>query len=85
MADVKRKIVGYEKFKSKRGTDCCAVSTETSYVHRDGVEQLGTKTETVMIYGDSCAVITKDCIGKILAGFIGYSNGVCVVQSPQVQ
>lgn len=85
MADVKRKIVGYEKFKSKRGTDCCAVSTTTSFVPRDGVEQLGTKTETVMIYGDSCSVINKDSIGKELVGFFGYNNGVCTVQGPAVQ
>ena len=80
-----RKIVGYEKFKSKRGTDCCAVSTELAYKSRDGVEQLGIKTEVVMIYGDSCAVVNKDAIGKELVGFFGYNNGVCVVQSPDVQ
>ena len=80
-----RKIVGYEKFKSKRGTDCCAVSTELEFKAREGVEQKGTKTEVVMIYGDSCAVINKDSLGKELVGFIGYNNGVCVVQSPAVQ
>lgn len=80
-----RKIVGFEKFKSKRGTDCCAVSTETEYKPRDGVTQLGIKTEVVMIYGDSVAVINKDSIGKQLEGFIGYNNGVCVVQGPVVK
>lgn len=80
-----RKIVGFEKFTSKKGMPCCAVSTEVPYTPRDGVEQLGIKAETCMIYGDSGAVIDNKCIGKELVGFIGYSNGVCVVQSPQVQ
>ena len=80
-----RKIVGFEKFKSKRGTDCCAVSTELPYKPREGVEQLGIKTEIVMIYGDSCAAIKKDAIGKCLEGFFGYNNGVCVVQGPVVK
>lgn len=80
-----RKIVGFEKFTSKKGMPCCAVSTEVPYKARDGVEQLGIKTETCMIYGDSVSVINKDSIGKELVGFIGYSNGICVVQSPAVQ
>lgn len=80
-----RKIVGFEKFTSKKGMPCCAVSTEVPYTPRDGVEQLGIKAETCMIYGDSVTVIDNKCIGKELVGFIGYSNGVCVVQSPQVQ
>lgn len=79
---MERKIVGYEKFKSKRGTDCCAISTETAFKPRDGVEQLGIKTEVVMCYGDSCSAIDKAAIGKELLGFFGYSNGVCVVQGP---
>ncbi|MBQ8279849.1 MAG: hypothetical protein IJZ23_08440 [Roseburia sp.] len=80
-----RKIVGFEKFTSKKGMPCCAVSTEVPYTPRDGVQQLGIKAETCMIYGDSVGVIDNKCIGKELVGFIGYSNGVCVVQSPQVQ
>ena len=80
-----RKIVGFEKFTSKKGMPCCAVSTEVPFKPRDGVEQLGIKTETCMIYGDSVGVINKDSIGKELVGFIGYSNGICVVQSPAVQ
>lgn len=80
-----RKIVGYEKFISKRGTDCCAVSTETDYKSREGVTQLGIKTETVMIYGDAVSVIDKNAIGKELVGFIGYNNGVCVVQGPEIR
>ncbi len=80
-----RKIIGYEKFTSKSGTACCAVSTELPFKAREGVTQLGIKAETVMIYGDSCSVINKDSIGKELAGFFGYSNGVCMVQSPVVQ
>lgn len=80
-----RKIVGFEKFKSKRGTDCCVVSTETAYKPRDGVVQLGIKTEVVMIYGDSVAVINEYAIGKELEGFFGYNNGVCVVQGPVVK
>ncbi|MDD6036932.1 MAG: hypothetical protein PUC30_12230 [Lachnospiraceae bacterium] len=80
-----RKIVGFEKFKSKRGTDCCAVSTETDYKSREGVIQHGIKTETVMIYGDSVSVINEKSIGKELVGFIGYNNGVCVVQGPEIR
>ena len=79
-----RKIIGYEKFTSKKGMQCCAVSTELPYTPRDNVTQLGIKAETVMIYGDSCTVIDKDSIGAELVGFFGYSNGVCVVQSPAV-
>lgn len=80
-----RKIIGFEKFTSKKGMPCCAVSTELPYVAREGVTQLGIKAETVMIYGESCSVINKDCIGKELAGFFGYNNGVCMVQSPVIQ
>lgn len=80
-----RKIVGFEKFKSKKGLDCCAVSTEVPYKPRDGVEQLGIKTEIVMIYGNSCSVIDNKSIGKELVGFIGYSNGVCIAQVPEVR
>lgn len=80
-----RKIVGYEKFKSRKGTDCCAVSVETEYKARDGVEQNGIKTETVMMYGDSVTVVGADSIGKELVGFFGYNNGMCVVQNPSVQ
>lgn len=80
-----RKIVGFEKFTSKKGMACCAVATQLPYTPREGVEQLGIKAEVCMIYGDSCAVINKDSIGKELQGFFGYSNGVCVVQSPAVQ
>lgn len=80
-----RKIVGYEKFRSKKGLDCCAVSTETEFKEREGVEQNGIKTEVCMIYGtDSVGVIKPDSIGKELVGFIGYQNGLCVVQSPAV-
>lgn len=79
-----RKIVGYEKFTSKKGMPCCAVSTELPYTPREGVSQLGIKAEVCMIYGDACNVIDKDCIGKELVGFFGYSNGVCMVQSPAV-
>lgn len=82
---MERKIVGYEKFKSKRGTDCCAISTETAFKARNGVEQLGIKTEVVMCYGDSCSVIDKTAVGKKLVGFFGYNNGVCVVQSPALE
>lgn len=82
---MKRKIIGYEKFTSKKGMPCCAVSTELPYTPREGVEQLGIKAETVMIYGDSCSVINKNAIGKELAGFFGYNNGVCCVQGPVVQ
>lgn len=80
-----RKIVGFEKFTSKKGMPCCAVCTEVPFKPREGVEQLGIKTETCMIYGDSVSVIDNKSIGKELVGFIGYSNGVCVVQGPQVQ
>lgn len=81
-----RKIVGYEKFKSKKsGMDCCAVSTELPFVAREGVEQLGIKSEIVMIFGDSCSVINKESIGKELVGFFGYNNGTCNVQNPAVQ
>lgn len=80
-----RKIVGYEKFTSKKGMPCCAVSVTTEYKAREGVEQLGTKVETCMIYGDGVQVIDKHSIGKELVGFFGYNNGVCAVQSPGVQ
>ena len=80
-----RKIRGYEKFTSKKGTACCAVSVELPYVPREGVTQLGIKSEICMIYGDEGSVINKDSIGKELVGFFGYNNGVCVVQSPAVQ
>lgn len=79
-----RKIIGYEKFTSKKGMPCCAVSTELPYTAREGVFQLGIKAETVMIYGESCNVIDKDSIGGELVGFFGYNNGVCCVQSPAV-
>lgn len=80
-----RKIVGFEKFTSKKGTPTCAVCTETDFKKRDNVQQVGIKTEVCMIYGDSVEVITDKAIGKELVGFFGYSNGMCVVQSPQVQ
>lgn len=82
---MERKIIGYEKFTSKNGTPCCAVSTEMPFTPRDGVTQLGIKAQICMIYGDGGNVITKDSIGKELVGFFGYNNGVCVVQSPAVQ
>ena len=80
-----REIIGYEKFTSKKGMQCCAVSTKLPYTARDNVTQLGIKAEPVMIYGDSCSVIDKDSIGGELVGFFGYSNGVCVCQSPAVK
>lgn len=81
-----RKIVGYEKFRSKKGLDCCAVFTETELKEREGVEQKGIKTEKCMIYGaDAIGVIKPDSVGKELVGFIGYQNGICVVQSPSVK
>lgn len=81
-----RKIVGFEKFMSKKGTPCCAVSCEMEYKDRDGAQHCGTKVETVMAYGaDNCNVFTDKAIGKNLAGFIGYSNGVCIVQSPVIE
>jgi len=82
---MKKLIVGYEKFKSKKNVDCCAVSVETEYKPRDGVEQGGIKTETVMIYGEDITVIDARSIGKELVGFFGYYNGMCIVQNPAVQ
>lgn len=81
-----RKIVGYEKFKSRKGTDCCAVSVEKDYKARDGVEQIGIQTENVMVYGsENVGMLQPDCIGKELVGYFGYNNGVCAVQNPSVQ
>lgn len=81
-----RKIIGFEKFTSKKGLPCCAVSVQTEFSPRDNVTQLGIKSEICMIYGDEGAVINKDSIGKELVGFFGYgTNGVCSVQSPAVK
>lgn len=80
---MKRVIRGYEKFKSKTNKDMCAVFCETEFTSRDGVEQKGTKYETVMISGDSSA-ITEKGIGHELVGYFGYNNGTCWVQTPSV-
>lgn len=80
---MKRVIKGFEKFKSRKGTDCCAIFVETEFMPRDGVEQKGVKYETVMCYGDA-GVITDKAIGHELVGFFGYNNGTCTVQTPSV-
>ena len=80
-----KKIVGYEKFHSKKGTMCCAVSVEEEITARSGVECAGIKAYPIMIFGNDTDVITEKSVGHELVGYFGYSNGSCFVQSPAVK
>lgn len=79
-----KKIVGYEKFVSKKGVRCCAVSVMEEAQQRQGVECSGLRAYAVMIYGDGVDVITNACVGGELCGYFGWSKGACMVQSPSV-
>lgn len=80
---MKRVIKGYEKFKAKSGNMCCAIFCESEFQKRDGVEQVGTKYETVMCFEDA-SVINEKAVGHELAGYFGYNKGTVVVQAPCV-
>lgn len=80
-----KKIVGFEKFHSKKGTLCCAVSVEEEIKERTGVQSAGVKAYSIMIFGDDTDVITEKSVGHELVGYFGYSNGSCFVQSPEVR
>ncbi|MDE7299057.1 MAG: hypothetical protein K2N94_09560 [Lachnospiraceae bacterium] len=80
-----KKIMGYEKFVSKKGTRCCAVSIVEEMQPRSGLECAGVKAFPVMIFGDDVDKITEKAIGGELCGYFGYSNGTCTVQSLEVR
>lgn len=83
-----RKILGYRKFMSKKGTPICIISVQEHFSEYDkehSEELAGVKITSVMAFGDDGKVFNQACIGKELQGFIGFSNGSTVVQSPSIK
>lgn len=83
-----KKILGYRKFNSKKGTPICVISVQEDFsdYDKEHSEELGgVKITNVMAFGDDGKVFTQSCIGKELQGFIGFSNGSTVVQSPVIK
>lgn len=83
-----RKILGYRKFNSKKGTPVCVVSYQEDFsdYDKEHSEELGgSKIIIAMVFGDDGKVFNKDCIGKELQGFVGFSNGSTIIQNPTIK
>lgn len=83
-----KKILGYRKFNSKKGTLVCVVSYQEDYSDYDkehSEELAGSKITSAMVFGDDGKVFNKDCIGKELQGFVGFSNGSTIIQNPVIK
>ena len=83
-----KKILGYHKFNSKKGTPICVISVQEDFsdYDKEHSEELGgVKITNVMAFGDDGKMFTQSCIGKELQGFIVFSNGSTVVQSPVIK
>ena len=81
-----KKIYGYRKFTSKKGSATCIVQCGSPYSNRD-IEHgaCGTKIEEVWIPEEFQGLISPACIGKNLE--IGYSivNGRAYINSVAVK
>ncbi len=83
-----KKILGYRKFNSKKGTLVCLVSYQEDFSDYDkehSEELAGSKITNAMVFGDDGKIFTKDCVGKELQGFVGHSNGSTIIQNPSIK
>lgn len=80
-----KKIMGFKKFTSRKGTPTCAVSVTEEYSANDLTEHEGLNCFSVLLFNDDCNIINSKSIGRELQGFFGYSNGACFVQSACVK
>lgn len=71
-----RKLVGYRRFISGKGRDCCVASVLVDATERDkNAGQVGQKTEDVFIPSDQLDLLKPSDIGKELVCDYDLSNG----------
>lgn len=67
-----KKILGFRKFTSKEGKNCCIVTVLAPYTDREVTHGArGTKAEEVWIPEDYQSAIQDNAVGKMLV--VGYS------------
>ena len=82
----KKTIIGYRKFKSKKGDEFCIVQASEPYSRRE--EQYGAcgeKVEDIFIPQDFHNLIDEFCIGKTLVLTYTIQGGKAYIESVEIQ